>query len=310
VAADYAKYVAAGLEGIEYVAKDIAADNMVAGIEANKADIAAADLITLGYGNAGIIDFVLDNLGEDYDWSEFVGAEYAAYVDEAIETVKAELAKNGIDGAVADKVINAVEGYAYAYATLLCAYPEAVDAIKAINPDAQIIIVGMHNPLAGLVVEVEGVEVAVGDYVDYIIAASNAYYFGYALLTGNAIYVDAPDAEIGVEAGTYTLDEVLKILMGRTDLYPTDNGNKYIAEQILNAMNITKAEAILWGDADDNGIVDTNDATVVLKYCADMDVKINLEASNVDGEYGVDTNDATLILKYCAEMLPAFPVEE
>lgn len=314
VAADYANIVAAEL-GVKNSAIDVDADDLLDTIEAKKADIEKADLITLGYGNAEIIEAVLDYVAEptELDWAKYVGTEYEGYVEEAIAAVQAELAKNGIEGEAADLILDAVEAYAYEYTALLCNYPAAVEAIKAINPEAQVIIVGMHNPLAGLVVDVEGTEVAVGDYVDYIIAASNAYYFGYALLTGNAIYVDAPDAAIGLDADkVYGADDLIGLLTDVDAFYPTEEGNAYIAEQILNAMNITVAEKGLLGDADGDGYVLANDAMLVLQYSTGVigADALNLDVCDVDGDGEVLANDAMLILQYSTGVITVFPIEE
>jgi len=320
VAAEYAALLAAdlGVATKDLSAEGMTAEELFAVIEANKADIEKADLITLGLGNAEIMAAAMAQVEDpaELDWSKYVGAENTAYVEEALAAIADELAAAGITGEIAEMILDAVEGYAYAYTTLLCNYPEAVNAIKAINPEAQVIIVGMYNPLAGMVIDVNGTEVALGDYVDYLIAASNAHYFGYALLTGNAIYVDAPDVEISLDTDeAYQADDIMGILAILTAVFesaPTEAGYEYIAEQILNAMNITKAEDGIWGDANGDGVVDSTDAMLVCQYDAWMldAADLDLSVCDVNGDDIVDSTDAMLICQYDAWMIDKFPVEE
>ena len=67
----------------------------------------------------------------------------------------------------------------------------------------------------------------------------------------------------------------------------------------------------LWGDADGNKRVNSNDVTVVMEYCVkkrDAD-EFNLALSDVDGNGRVNSNDVTLIMEYCVHKISQFPVE-
>ena len=67
----------------------------------------------------------------------------------------------------------------------------------------------------------------------------------------------------------------------------------------------------IWGDADGNGKVNTNDAKLALRYSAKKigADKLNVTVCDVDGNGKVNTNDAKLILRYAAKKITAFPVE-
>lgn len=308
---NYAKKLAAEL-GVEYknLSKaGMTAADMIAAIEENADDIEKADLITLGLGNAEIMSYALAEMMEptEKDWAAYVG-EYDVYVEEALAEVAAYIAENVGDEEVAALLTDAVEAYAYGYTVLACNYPEAVNAIKAINEDAQIIIVGMYNPLADVVVEFDGAEIAVGEYIDYVIAASNAHYFGFSLISGDAIYVDAPAVDNGA-AGTYAITDFLALISDATELAPAKDGHEYIKEQILNAMNITVAEEGLLGDVDGNGEVDFEDASLILEYyVGNVDASaLNLAVGDVDGSGEVDFEDASLILEYYVGNIEVFP---
>ena len=94
-----------------------------------------------------------------------------------------------------------------------------------------------------------------------------------------------------------------------------DNEGKEIAEDITITALYT-----LYGDCDGDGVVNTKDAVVILKYAAEMmELDENgLIAANVNfdkedtGAEKVNTADAVLVLKFAADMIPGFekPVEE
>ena len=94
-----------------------------------------------------------------------------------------------------------------------------------------------------------------------------------------------------------------------------DNEGKEIAEDITITALYT-----LYGDCDGDGVVNTKDAVVILKYAAEMMTleENGLIAANVnfdkndDGSEKVNTADAVLVLKFAADMIPGFekPVEE
>ena len=65
------------------------------------------------------------------------------------------------------------------------------------------------------------------------------------------------------------------------------------------------------GDTDENGDVDSSDATLVLQHYAG--IKLLAEAlhrvANVNGDNQIDSSDATLILQYYAQIITKFPIE-
>ena len=103
---------------------------------------------------------------------------------------------------------------------------------------------------------------------------------------------------------------LMGLLMNGTDkYYATEDGHAYIAQQILNALTVTKIG--LLGDADNDGVVDSYDATLILQYVAEIIEKqdIHYDVCDVDGDGAVDSYDATLILQYVAEIITHFPAE-
>ena len=152
-----------------------------------------------------------------------------------------------------------------------------LNTIHAVSPEAEVVVTGIQNPVTGLTLNVEGTEVNVGEYaeyVQYVVDALNLHLYAYALATDNTTYV---------------------------------GGNT--AADILNALTVTKAP--LLGDANNDGVVDSYDVTLILQYLAEYIGRddINYAACDVDGDGVVDSYDATLILQYLAEYISFFPAE-
>lgn len=290
----------------------MSAEEMFAVIEENKAEIEKADLITLSLGNGEIIKFVMNQILKDpvdLDWSNYVDKAGVKQIENALTEIEAYLLES-MDEETAEMMTFALESYAYAYVDLACNYPEAVNAIHEINPDAQVIIVGMYNPLAGTTFTINSQELPVGEYVDSIVELSNLHYLTYAVLTDNTIYVEAPAVENNVEAGEMGTVQMLRLLLAPKAMYPTNDGHEYIKEQILGIMDVRRT--VLWGDADSSGAVDVDDAQLVLEYYAGLvdEADIELAVSDVDSSGAVDVDDAQLILELYAGLLDKFPVEK
>lgn len=277
----------------------------------NAEDIAAADLITIGYSNstfaAEAFNAAVD--GVDLDWSTYVTDAGVVYVEDALAEISAELAANGITGDYNARAMDAIEAYAYSSVAYACNLPGVVSAIRAVNEDAVVIIVGQHNAFTGTTLAFEGVEIDLGEYVDYLVTGAAVHGIAYCMITGDAIYVEAPDAATDAPA-EIGMDTLIAFMRGDFSvLYPNATGDLYIRDKILNALNITTAG--LLGDADSNGVVNTTDAQLVLYYYTgkQTNVAINASVCDVDGNGAVNTSDAQLILYYYTGKITKFPVE-
>lgn len=261
VSDSYVDYLAEML-GVDYenLAKDgITTEETFAIIEANKALLAKADLITIGYTSnifnfavADAIDKIMSGKQPtDYDWAELAGEEIAANIEKAlVEVRKLLLNEAGLDGAFeggtyADALMATVEAYTYEYVAHLLTYPEVLDTIHDVNPEALVVIVGLHNNIADAVVNVEGTEFPVGMFVEYIVGAANFQSLVCAILTDNTIYVHAPEVETLKESKgeSVVYDDISKfiteLLISGHKFENTVVGNEYVAQNIYDALNIT-----------------------------------------------------------------------
>ena len=112
-------------------------------------------------------------------------------------------------------------------------------------------------------------------------------------------YVDAREVEIAKPV--LGLEDAMGMLEGKFDaLYPSAEGNAYIAEQINNALTVK-----MMGDANDDGIVDSYDATLIARYDVGLIGAngLKLEVCDVNGDGVVDSYDATLVARYDVGLL-------
>lgn len=289
-------------------------------VNANASEIAKADLITIGYSNNTMMEFVITQLkaatgngaAQPMDWTALVGEKLVPHVQKALADITADMLASGVDAQYAELLSVAVEAYAYAAVSHALNYPTVVGSIHEINPDALVVIVGMYNPLAGVSVKLSSTEtIEIGDYVQKLIDLANMETLAYAMLAPNTIYVDAPNVTTQAQPGEIpVVNFLMGLLMNGTDkYYATEDGHAYIAQQILNALTVTKSG--LLGDANNDGVVDSYDATLILQYLADYIGKedINYAVCDVDGDGFVDSYDVTLILQYLAEYITSFPAE-
>ncbi len=197
------------------------------------------------------------------DWATALAAE-GAKADEVIETILEtayDIVSYSLDATLVDMVAPLAEELVFNTVAYLVNNINAVEAIKATNPDALIAIVGLHNPVKGLMVSVDGQVVDLGEYVDYFIEATNVYNTIYAAASENVIFVEADETEIAGYEGTINIDttnpsSLMQAIMTLDNkliagTVVTENGHNYIANQLKAA--ITKVNHI---DSDNDDICD------------------------------------------------------
>lgn len=233
-------------------------------LASNKELIAQADLITVGYGNNTFSQEAVNRLGAclsggdpgEYDWTVYVGEEGVSYVENALAEIEAMLSEQGMGDpnpmfggySMAKIMTLAVEAYAYAAVAYACNLPEVVNAIRDINEEAVVVVVGMNNPFRGTILTMDDVSLNLGDYVEYLVKGANMHGVVYAVRTGNCIYVAAPEAETDTcNLNQAVIGFVMNYMNERNySGNPTQEGHAYIAQQILNALTIVCEHE--WGE--------------------------------------------------------------
>ena len=311
----------------------------------NLETVAAADLITIGYGYEALAEetvnllFDLILLGTakvDYniDLVAKVGPEAAAEIDKIVADVHASLIENNLGITlnkggfpVADAVVIAVKYFAY-YAAEYAAYmPQAVYAIHEINPEALIMINAISNPIAGASIAVAipemglDVEIAFGDYLNYI---CDAIYLESAVLAAideKVVFVPATGVETtftnktvsfnGYQEFIYLLMNYESVMEEMFNIETKAEGNVAVVNKMVDALNITVEHSALLGDVDGDGAVTIKDAVLVLRFDAQLpDVALDLSVADVTGDGMVNITDAVWILRYDAKLVEKFPASK
>lgn len=295
--------------------KNLLIEDAYSVLAANTADIAKADLITVGFTSNSFINETVDQIyGQifggtvELDWAKYVGAENVPYVEQLLAEVNAKIAENVEDASTAAMMETAVEVYAYSYVAYVCELPELIGEIRAINPEATIIIVGMYNPLEGVEVQIdENTTVNIGEYLDYLTEGVGIYTTAYAMLTSNGVYIAAPDVQTKYEAegksSVISIADLLAKYLGESsgdDMLPSELGHEYIAAQIANGLGKNVELPVLYGDVDSDNDVDGYDLLALQKYLAGVKDDIDLKAADVTVDNVVDGMDLLRLQKYLA----------
>lgn len=282
-------------------------------IDANADAIAAADLITIGYGNNA---FALNALNEvletgnglDVDWTEAVGATAAYYIETALTDIENYLVEKGVSAENAALAAAAVEAYAYSAGSYAWNMPKLVKAVRAINADAVVIMVGMYNPLENVTVEIQGMPIPVGGFIDYLVDLVAVHGLGYAMLTQDVIYVHAPAVETDYEAAgkTNAMDAVALfdyVASNGTEMAASNAGDDYIKEQILDALTIDyRGIYRLWGDTRFETAIKVADEMKYLNNVEKFETMIIASGENypdaLAGTYLATAKEAPILLSF------------
>ncbi len=259
-----------GLEAAykDLTVSDLIASDLVAHINANAAEIAKADIITYQMDPQMLIEAALNGtadwsvyvedaekldkvLGDKVEWAKYLkDAELLAKAEEMKDALMAELAKK-FDEDVLAEVAAQVENTAYAFVAFVAEDLKAIKAIKDINPDATIVMLGMYNPFQGLVVQVGDTEVNLGTLCDKVVVATDVAQLLFAVATGDVTYVEISMAEtngydkvvLDPKDPTASMNRIMKVLYNQKAMTVTADGQEYIYEEVLEALEIVKLPA-------------------------------------------------------------------
>ena len=177
---------------------------------------------------------------------------------------------------VLNLLLDVAETALYVYLDFAVEFPAVLNEIRAIAPDAQIVVLGMDDLMLDMLPTIitENVDVSeYSQYVDDVIDALNLHFFAYALINANVTYVENDTLESVLEALTVTYE--------------------------------------LLGDVDGDCDVDLDDALLMQQYVAKLvsEEDLDLSAGDVDGDNRYTLDDALLIQQYVAKIIAAFPAE-
>lgn len=305
VADGYAELVAAGLD-IKNIANYAAAGNTVSAVMDeldSYTKLADADLVTIGFSNVTLLQNAFTNALADedmtYDWSSLVGDELAPYAESVLAEGCAMLADLDMGADISAMLETIMESVAYDAVAYAVTLPKLVTAIRSVNEDATIVIVGQYNPMKGVSLKLGEKVLEISEYLDYFVKGVAIHGIAYAVATGEAIFVNASEVETKNTDMEWSITDLAKMLMKNFEnLNPSAAGDAYIAGKIMDALTVKIAEdpEILKGDVDDNGKVTLRDAILVLKS-VNGGTAVDAANADVDGNSKVNLRDAILILQ-------------
>lgn len=228
-----------------------------------------ASVITLAFSVNSFSKYAVEKVVNEgvCDWGMYIGDGNAAKIEEAKADLYAKLEARGY--AQVDALVRMAESYVFSYMQHILSYYPLIRDIHAMNPDAHIVMVGMHNPLEGHTAEIYGVELPLGDVFRYMADIANIYSLSYAMLSENKLFVDAFEIDVNNEGAYY-------------EHVPTEEGYAEIAENIWEALGVHDHQWVHVGDSEER--IDAHTIKIHHKYECSVCGAVRYEDENKTGD--------------------------
>ena len=220
-----------------------------------------ADLVTIALGNAEFGAYIMDNL------MDIIGFQGATY-DPTFVNTQLEVIMNNTDAKLVEKVVELRDQlyaelpemgefgeeqikdianlFAHTILDFCYNYTQILDTIVELNPDVEIIVVGVMNAVNGLKFEIDGEEYDMGDYMEIVLDIVNTHVSTYVTAQKandpayeNATVYYAETADVEVVADTYqkglnnlTRERFFEAIVGKY------NGTEWEPGMIFDAMEL------------------------------------------------------------------------
>lgn len=273
----------------------------------NSDEIKKADLISVGFSANGFaavaVEEVLKDKSEEnsyMQWSRYLPEEGVQEIKAVLERLDKYLEENGMNETIlgipiSDAIVVAAESMAYGTLVYANELPVVIDGIRAINPDAQIVVVGMDNPMENASVALnDGKKLELGVYIDQLLGNMDDVSQTVAIEKSNTVFVSAPDARNGNDNKELTATDLILSYINniKPQAMPDAEGHAYIRNQIMRAMRKK-------GDANCDGRVNYKDALLVLRASINLETlsQEDMLFAEADGKEGLNYKDALKILR-------------
>ena len=272
--------------------------------------IANAELITIGYSVANFAgDMVSSVLGGGVNWSAYLPEAGVKAINTVMDEIELYIEAMGFSATTANALTTSVENVAFNALAYAYAMPKTIAAIREINEDAVLVVVGLDNPMENVTVTAGGKTLGLDALTSAVVALTDIYSLAYAILANNCTFVAAPNARNDFEGSEITKDNVVSSLLN-PGLLPNAKGQEYIKNEILDALNVSYG--FLLGDANLDGKVNYLDALIVCQYSIDLPVTgdfIYLPVSNVTNDAKYNYLDGLYICQKSIDLIDKFPIE-
>lgn len=245
-------------------------------------EISSADVISVSLGNSDFGVFLVGQLlesvlgqGSDASWIKLENA--LQEVDPEVKALVLEL-KDELDGLLHEELTTVdpelsamvdplVDAICYTVVSYVINYAGSLEAILTLNPDAEIILVGIMNTLAGMDMTFEGVseQIPMSDVFGLVVEPVNAYVAALPAImqkAGNELYANA----------TIYYAEAPKVeCMVSTYQEAIDANNATVRDRFITELTEGSRGICVWRMLNDGmnlGLVYNFDADDVEKYIA------------------------------------------
>lgn len=280
-------------------------------LESETEEIQKADLITIGFSlnsfAAKAVEEVLKKKSDEESymkWDRYITTEEGVQEVEAVlDRMKEYLQESGmtdnipiLDIPKADALVVAAESLAFGSLSYTNELPRLIEDIRKLNTTAQIVIVGMDNPMENSAVNLSsGEKMEVGVYIDQLINNMNDAAQTVAIEQENTVFVSAPGAANEYDNNSELTENMLirsYLVNVKPEVKPNEEGHAYIRDQILKAMRKK-------GDVNCDGKADYSDALFILRASIGLETlpEEDLAFADVTGDGKADYSDALKILR-------------
>ena len=226
------------------------ATSYIAMREDYRAAIAKADLLTIGVGSNDLMYTTMISL------FKLVGAFPSNYTENQIlAALEQKIAEVGSPCALfeqlvttlvsLDKAAQMLEEMAQSlkdtYSTFTANWDTIISKIRALNPDAKIVVVGLYNPVRDMKLNASS-NLSIGHVADPIIAQYNAYISTLSRFRTQYSFADVWNTEVyecfSIEDALGFSEDFFTTIS--QCVHPTIAGHKYIANQILSVLPVAE----------------------------------------------------------------------
>ena len=212
-------------------------------------DVAKADLIALGWSSYGATYNMFYHMGyasrfpavTDQQWIDLVGEENFPLVEELLRMMFQKVHETNITSITNLAIEDGLEWYAFTYMSNIINQAQVIEAIRVINPNAVIVLVGTYNDLNGIVVTEGDQTLDLGAVLQDFVNVYNLLSLKNSQAYDRVAYVHAPDVSTNLLENlpeNPTIKSYIWPIVGRQTL-PNAKGHAYIAEQFTSSISDT-----------------------------------------------------------------------
>ncbi len=221
----------------------------------NSALIKSADFITVGWSNFGATYSMFKSMRNtpvvrvsDDEWKALVGEDLFPEVENLLAEMFLKLEDIDTSSFGSYDLKAGLEWYAYTYMSNTILQCQVIEAIRGLNKNAVIVLVGTYNDMENVKVSSGGGFMDLGDLMQGFINSYNYLSTKNAEHYNRVVYVDASDVDTdldGLDTSKLTAAQLLMQIVGYKSL-PNSTGHAYICDQIYTAISNTCAHT--WDD--------------------------------------------------------------